>query len=81
MRPVHGDRHWLVMCLAGSVLVIFLVLGAQALAALLTATVVFVLVRRAALSRLHGFTGDVAGALVELVETVLLVALALMVGN
>ena len=38
--------------------------------------IVFVLVRRAALQRLGGFTGDVAGALVELVECALLLVLA-----
>ncbi|MCP4210284.1 MAG: adenosylcobinamide-GDP ribazoletransferase, partial [Halieaceae bacterium] len=45
---------------------------------ILTATTVavFMLVRRAALQRLGGFTGDVAGALVELVELSLLLALS-----
>ena len=41
-----------------------------------TTVAVFLLVRRAALQRLGGFTGDVAGALVELVELCLLLVLS-----
>ncbi len=51
--------------------------GAVAFAMALAA---FVLWRRACLRRLGGFTGDTAGALVELVETGVLVALALYPG-
>ena len=50
--------------------------GALGLVLLLAAGLTLYLVRQAALRRLDGFTGDVAGALVELVELVLLVVLA-----
>lgn len=49
------------------------VAGALAVGAALA---VFVLVRRAAIRRLGGFTGDVAGALCELTETAVLVTLS-----
>ena len=42
---------------------------------LLLSLLLFVLVRRAAMARLGGFTGDVAGAQVELIELVLMLAL------
>lgn len=50
--------------------------GLPGLCALASALVVFVLWRRACLRRLGGFTGDTAGALAELVEAGVLVALA-----
>ena len=49
--------------------------------ALACAMAVFALWRRACLRRLGGITGDTAGALVELVEAAVLVALALYVGG
>ncbi len=47
------------------------------LAALLASIGLFWLVRRSLMRRLGGFTGDTAGALVELTETLLLLSLAL----
>jgi adenosylcobinamide-GDP ribazoletransferase len=54
-----------------------LLLGWPALLALLVAAALFLGLRRAMLRRLGGTTGDTAGALVELVECGVLVALAL----
>jgi adenosylcobinamide-GDP ribazoletransferase len=51
-------------------------LGHAAPATLLTGALVAWLLRRAMLKRLGGTTGDTAGALVELVEAAMLVALA-----
>lgn len=55
-----------------------LVLGWSALAAIVTALLVFYLLRRALVARLGGTTGDTAGALLELVECAVLVVLALL---
>ncbi|HEY0335139.1 MAG TPA: adenosylcobinamide-GDP ribazoletransferase [Stenotrophomonas sp.] len=51
--------------------------GVRGLAALLVVVVVFWLWRRACVSRLGGMTGDTCGALCEIVEAAVLVALAL----
>ncbi len=53
--------------------------GLSGLWALLAATLVFVLWRRAVLARLQGPTGDTAGALVELTEVAVLLVLALLI--
>lgn len=53
--------------------------GWSGLALVVIALLVFVLARRAMLQRLDGFTGDTAGALVELTEAVLLLASALLI--
>lgn len=54
-----------------------LLFGFAALLAVLVAAGVFVWLRRALLERLGGTTGDTAGALLEIVECAVLVALAL----
>ncbi|WP_252273973.1 adenosylcobinamide-GDP ribazoletransferase [Pseudomonas subflava] len=54
-----------------------LLLGFSAVLALLAAALVFWLLRRAFIARLGGTTGDTAGALLELSECAVLVALAL----
>ncbi|WP_043311751.1 adenosylcobinamide-GDP ribazoletransferase [Pseudomonas sp. ML96] len=56
-----------------------LLLGWSALLALATAAMMFWLLRRAFVTRLGGTTGDTAGALLELAECVVLVALALFI--
>ena len=53
--------------------------GLSGLWALLAATLVFVLWRRALLARLQGTTGDTAGTLVELTEVAVLLVLALLI--
>lgn len=54
-----------------------LLLGWAGLWTLVVATLVFIGLRRMMLRRLQGCTGDTAGALLELLETAVLVALAL----
>lgn len=54
-----------------------LLLGWAGLWSLVVATLVFIGLRRMMLRRLQGCTGDTAGALLELLETAVLVALAL----
>ncbi|HEY6515863.1 MAG TPA: adenosylcobinamide-GDP ribazoletransferase [Steroidobacteraceae bacterium] len=67
---------------AGAVLVAMTALGALAVwrpsgaIALGAAAVVYVIVRRALVRRLGGFTGDGAGALIEVIEAACLVAIA-----
>lgn len=55
--------------------------GLSGLWALLAAALVFILWRRALLARLQGTTGDTAGALVELIEVAVLLALALQIAD
>ena len=55
-------------------------LGAWGWLALAAAAALFWLVRRALLARIQGFTGDTAGALVELTEALVLLVLALGLG-
>ncbi|MCD9117079.1 adenosylcobinamide-GDP ribazoletransferase [Pseudomonas bijieensis] len=63
--------------LSACALACLLLLGWAGLWALGVATLVFVGLRRMMLRRLQGCTGDTAGALLELLETAVLVALAL----
>jgi adenosylcobinamide-GDP ribazoletransferase len=63
---------------SGTWLGIALVLGGAGVAAVLVALAVFWAWRRAMLHRLGGFTGDTAGALVELCETAALLTMALL---
>jgi len=60
--------------LLSSLLAIYL-LGLSALIVLMVSILVLVLVRTISLKRLKGFTGDVAGALVELTEITVLVTI------
>lgn len=63
--------------LSACALACLLLLGWAGLWALGVATLVFVGLRRMMLRRLQGCTGDTAGALLELLETAVLIALAL----
>lgn len=56
-----------------------LVGGAMGVLALLTALAIFVVLRRTMINRIGGTTGDTAGALIEIVETLSLVAMGLAV--
>ncbi len=73
----HFPRAWAqrVLLAAAFALLVLLPLDVW-LAFVLTALAVFLLVRRAAITRLGGFTGDIAGAQVELAEAALLLVLA-----
>ena len=53
--------------------------GWPGLALILVALALYLAARRAMLARLSGFTGDTAGALVELTETLMLLACALLI--
>jgi adenosylcobinamide-GDP ribazoletransferase len=73
----HFSRAWALRVLVSIAIVMLVILPLDvwcAFAMLLAA--IFLMVRWAAMSRLGGFTGDVAGAQVELVEVGLLLALA-----
>jgi adenosylcobinamide-GDP ribazoletransferase len=73
----HMPRERLPLVLAVHGLAMLL-LGFSAVLAFLAAALVFWLLRRAFVSRLGGITGDTAGALLELGECAVLVALALL---
>src|SRR5476649_2382826 len=66
---------WWVMALSAPACV--LIAGLSGLVAVALATVVFVWLRQVMMRRLAGTTGDTAGALLELLEMVVLVGLAL----
>jgi adenosylcobinamide-GDP ribazoletransferase len=63
-----------------AVAVAALCLGLVGLSALLVSVALFFYVRRCLRERLGGFTGDTAGALLELVECAVMLALALQLG-
>jgi adenosylcobinamide-GDP ribazoletransferase len=63
--------------LAASALACVLIAGLSGVLAVVQAALVFVWLRQLMLRRLGGTTGDTAGALLELLEMVLLVGLAL----
>ena len=69
------------MMLSLTALATLLLCGLAGLMAIALSIALFMLLRRATLQRLGGFTGDIAGALCELTETVVLVALALSLGG
>lgn len=73
----HLPRQQLPLLLAVNALAM-LAFGWSALAAIVAALLVFYLLRRAFVARLGGTTGDTAGALLEVVECAVLVALALL---
>ncbi|MBC9250235.1 adenosylcobinamide-GDP ribazoletransferase [Pseudomonas alcaligenes] len=73
----HLPRQQLPLLLAVNGLAM-LVFGWSGLAAILAALLAFYLLRRAFVARLGGTTGDTAGALLELAECAVLVALALL---
>ena len=79
LRPEARDRYWLIASLGVGIVVMVLFLGFYLLPALAGAVAIFLLVRQAAMERLRGFTGDVAGAMIELVEAVSLLVVALVV--
>jgi adenosylcobinamide-GDP ribazoletransferase len=72
----HASRVPCLVALAISV-ALCLLRGWTGLLAVAVAMAVFGLWRRACVQRLGGFTGDTAGALTEMIETAVLVALAL----
>lgn len=72
---VPSDAAWLL--LAGIAVAMPLLFGWQGLRLALVLLVVGWLLRRLMLKHIHGTTGDTAGALLEVIETACLVALAL----
>lgn len=68
----HASRGPTILVLIVTVAAILLMTGKSGLLPLAVATLVFVLLRVVMLQRIGGTTGDTAGALVELVETVAL---------
>ena len=78
----HFPRAWANRLLGLTVVGMFLVMGLWvAIAVLVGAAIVFVVLRQLALRRLGGFTGDVAGAQVELLELAVLFALVLILSG
>ena len=73
----HFSRNWARCLLLGSVVVTAIVFPLDLWSGFFMALLaIFLLVRWAAMRRLGGFTGDVAGAQVELIEVGLLLVLA-----
>ena len=77
LRPVADERHLLLLSLAVALLLGLISIGAVLLLCMAAAAPVFFLVRHLSKKRLGGFTGDIAGAAVELTEAVIVVALAM----
>jgi len=72
LRDAPRGACWLGIAVAG---ILSLACGWRGLAALAVVAIVFVLWRRACMRRLGGFTGDTCGALAEITEAVVLVAM------
>ena len=79
LLATHLPRRELPGWLAGHALLLVLLTGWLGLLALLAALLLFAGLRRLMCQRLGGTTGDTAGALVELAEAAVLLALALVV--
>ncbi len=73
----HAPRGPTILVLIVTVVAILLMTGKSGLLPLAVATLAFVLLRVLMLRRIGGTTGDTAGALVELVETLALTAAAI----
>ncbi|AGA91805.1 cobalamin 5''-phosphate synthase/cobalamin synthase [Thioflavicoccus mobilis 8321] len=70
-------RPWARIAIAAALLVVLMLGGAAGLLAIATALGLFLGWRRLVMERLNGFTGDTAGALVELAEGLVLIVLVL----
>ena len=60
-------------------LAVWVVMGKVGVVSVIAAAGMFLLLRSIMLRRIHGTTGDTAGAMLELIETTVLVAAALAV--
>lgn len=74
----HLPRRACLVMVIFTLAVVALVIGPMAIGLLLAVVAVFLILRRLMLQRLGGTTGDTAGALVEITESVALLAAALM---
>ncbi|HKK00813.1 MAG TPA: adenosylcobinamide-GDP ribazoletransferase [Desulfuromonadales bacterium] len=76
----HLNRTAAIGVVAATCGIVLAAFGAAGLAATISAAAVFLALRRMMIKRLGGTTGDTAGALVELVETVVMTAAAVIYG-
>ncbi len=72
---MHAPRQARIWAIVASV-VLSLILGVRGLFAVAATVLVWIVWRHACLRRIGGFTGDTAGALAEMVEAAVLVAIA-----
>ena len=77
LRPIADERHLLLLSIAVALLLGMISIGTALPLCLAAAAPVFLLLRHLSRKRLGGFTGDVAGAAVELAEAAIIVTLAL----
>ncbi len=77
LKPNPGERPFFWYAACGAVLISLLLLGTQALWLLLIMALVMMCIVKATLNRLGGFTGDVLGAQIELLECAMCVIAAL----
>ncbi|MDH3326868.1 MAG: adenosylcobinamide-GDP ribazoletransferase [Gammaproteobacteria bacterium] len=68
-------KHIYIMCLLTCLLVLFF--GGTGLVVLITSACGFFLIRRLMIKRIDGTTGDTAGAMLETIETAILITIAL----
>jgi len=74
----HAPRRAMALMLLATLLGVLAVLGMRGVGLVLGCLAVFWLLRRMMMARLGGTTGDTAGALIELLETVVLILWVLM---
>lgn len=73
----HQPRKLSIVIISATPLLLLLFTGLAYLWLILTAVLLFVVVRMMLLQRIHGTTGDTAGALIEITETAVLLAAVL----
>lgn len=72
---INHQSHWLHLLSHATVMaLIFALMGIESFIILFVALCVFIIIRQISMKRINGITGDVAGALVEVSEVVVLIA-------
>ena len=73
----HLPRRAGMVVVLASVLCVAVIMGKAGVVSLVVAAAMFLILRAMLLRRIHGTTGDTAGAMVELIETAVLVSVAI----
>lgn len=73
---LHAPRRLCMLALGTTLLFTFVCAGGRGLSIIIIGVLIFILLRALMIQRLGGATGDTTGALVELLETTVLISLA-----
>ena len=81
LKSDKDDREFKIAAYTASFAIAVILLGWLSFVVIAVALVVFAVVRHFSIKRLRGFTGDVAGALIELIELTICITLAFFYSN